>query len=747
MKAQLLIGTQLLLVLVFGTSGSVWAQDSLLEEVTVTAQKREQSIQDVGIAVTAFTGDQIDKLGFTNSTDIVGMTPGVQIYGTTGDSAFSFAVRGVVQTDFADHQESPNAVYVDEVYKSQTSTVGFSLFDIERVEVLRGPQGTIFGRNATGGLVHFITRKPSEVFDSYIKAGVGSFDSYRFEGAVGGGLSDNISARISAVYDEKGTFLKNRVGPDGGDSEKWAVRGQLLFGLGDNADLLISASHGEMEVGTPQFYQAEGARLDPVTFLSVANNGADLLGYQDTDGDPFAGDWDAIGGWRTEASNVTATLNWAIGEMSLVSISNFSNVEKSFTGDTDGGAAALRPLDGEVFLPDGSFVPGRAQFGNDADVDQFSQEIRLSGDWDSGRWIVGAYYLKIEGDYNARVGFSFAGPDAGILIGPNAIFSTETDSRAIFGQAEFDLSDAFTLITGLRYTQDEVSIDYANNIIITVPPTYTHSGPRIPIAPNGAFTDTIDDNLPTAKLELDWTPNEDLLIYGSWNLGAKGGGFNAATSGAPVPTFEPEELIAYELGFKYSSPEGWGRINGAVFYYDYKDAQAFQIIGGVDQIVFNADSTIKGAELEAVFSPAERWDILLSISYVDAILEDVIAGALIVDRRPPGVPEWSGSALVRYSFPAFSGTIALQGELTSQSGSFLAVDNAPAMYNPSYTTGNIRASYTSGNENWILTAALENVWDEEYKAQGFDLGGLTGSTNFLFGPPQWFTLTLQYFWD
>jgi len=510
---------------------------------------------------------------------------------------------------------------------------------------------------------------------------------------------------------------------------------------------LVKGTHGEMDVGTPQFYQAEGATLDPVTFLSVPNNGTDYLGYQDTDGDPFAGDWDALGGWGTEASSLTATLNWDLGGMSLVSITDFSTVEKDFTGDTDGGAAALRPLDGTVFLPDDSFVPGRAQFANDADVDQFSQEIRLSGEWDSGRWIVGAYYLNIDGDYDGRVGFSFAGPDAGFLVGPNATFTNETTSKAIFGQAEFDLSEAFTLITGYRYTQDEVEIDYINNIAMTFPPEYTHSGPRNVIAPNGGFSDSIDDNLNTAKVELDWTPNEDWLVYTSWNLGAKGGGFNAAVSGAPVPTFDPEELNAFEVGFKYSSPEGWGRINGAIYYYDYADAQTFQLIGGVDQIVFNADSTIQGAELEAAFSPAERWDILLGVSYTDAELEDVIAGALVTNRRPPGVPETTGSAMVRYAFPALDGTVALQGEVRYQSDSFLAVDNAPSMLNDSYTVANLRASYTSGDERWTVTAIVENVTDEEYKSQGFDLGGLTGSTNFLYGPPRWYTVTAQYYWD
>ena len=198
---------------------------------------------------------------------------------------------------------------------------------------------------------------------------------------------------------------------------------------------------------------------------------------------------------------------------------------------------------------------------------------------------------------------------------------------------------------------------------------------------------------------------------------------------------------------RVTSPDGWGRINGATYYYDYADAQTFQLIAGVNQIVFNADSTIWGAELEGTFYLAERWDILLGVAYTDAELEDVQAGALVTDRRPPGVPETTGSAMLRYSFPALDGTIALQGEASYQSDSFLSVDNAPAMRNGSYSKGNLRASYTSGDDSWIVTASVENVTDEEYKTQGFDLGGLTGSANFLYGPPRWYNLTAQYFWN
>lgn len=171
---------------------------AVLEEITVTAQKREESIQDVGIAITAFTGDQLSQLGWTNAQQVTAMAPGVQTIQPNGEANYSVAIRGVVANDFATNVESPVALYIDEVYISQMSGAGFMLYDMERVEILRGPQGTLFGRNATGGLVHFITNKPTKELDGYVMGTVGDYDQYGVEGAVGGG-NDWVSARFSGL--------------------------------------------------------------------------------------------------------------------------------------------------------------------------------------------------------------------------------------------------------------------------------------------------------------------------------------------------------------------------------------------------------------------------------------------------------------------------------------------------------------------------------------------------------------------
>ena len=182
----------------------------VFEEISVVAQKREQSVQDVGIAITALSGEQLDALGFDNAQQVTAMAPGVQTVQPNGEANYSVGIRGVTNSDFTTNVESPVALYVDEVYISQMSGAGFSLFDLERVEILRGPQGTLFGRNATGGLVHYITRKPTQELDAYAKITFGDYNQKKFEGAIGTGLTDNLSTRVSVNINKADGYITNR---------------------------------------------------------------------------------------------------------------------------------------------------------------------------------------------------------------------------------------------------------------------------------------------------------------------------------------------------------------------------------------------------------------------------------------------------------------------------------------------------------------------------------------------------------
>ena len=255
-------------------SFEVAAQSGLLEEVIVTAQKREESIQDVGIAITAFSGEQLEAFGFTQSTEISAFTPGVHISGNNGGSTQQFTIRGSTQNDFADIAEGPNAVYLDEAYMAIGQSQLFASFDIDRVEILKGPQGTLFGRNATGGLVHYISRKPTAEPEAYVDVTYGRFDQVRTEAALGGGITENVMGRVAVLYNRHDPIIENVFTPadvpadplgfrtlqgsPAGQDDIWkddqvAVRGQLLFDFNEDVDFLIKGQYANQQLTSGQY--------------------------------------------------------------------------------------------------------------------------------------------------------------------------------------------------------------------------------------------------------------------------------------------------------------------------------------------------------------------------------------------------------------------------------------------------------------------------------------------------------------
>ena len=223
----------------------------MLEEVTVTAQKREQSVQDVGIAVSAYTGKQIQQLGYSSAQEVTGLAPGVSTIQPNGPSNFAIGIRGVAQNDFVTNQESPVSIYVDDVYLSQMSSAGFQLFDLDRVEILRGPQGTLYGRNATGGLAHYISKKPTDEFSGYAEATGGYYGQAKFQGAVGGPVTDKVRARVAIAGNRDDGYVNNRLlNDDIGNNNDYASRGQLLFLPTDDTELLVNVRGSLQQVRT-----------------------------------------------------------------------------------------------------------------------------------------------------------------------------------------------------------------------------------------------------------------------------------------------------------------------------------------------------------------------------------------------------------------------------------------------------------------------------------------------------------------
>jgi len=752
-------------------STSAWAQSTVLEEITVTAQKREQLANDVGIAITAFSGAQMNALGFETSTELIAYTPGVSLAGDIGGQRAIFNIRGVVQNDYADLAEAPVAVYVDGGYLASTQAQTFALYDIERVEILKGPQGTLFGRNATGGLVNTITVKPSEEVDGYVLGTFASFDQYRLEAAIGGPFSDNIRGRISLMTNQQGEIYTNVYSgqdfqgtpgtPGGGQNtyndDTMALRGQLDFDLGDRGNLLFIAnwadttkSEGPYQVtSTTEVRRANGEPIDVILSANdplncdIIQDGACIDGNGDGSptrpvvGGDFWGNTDPDGNGplvdkdfaftdqnRIESVGLLAELNYEFGNVLFTSVTDFKNFKREIGLDSDQTARAA------------------LIFQSLGDTDQFSQEFRLSGASDRLTWVAGLYYLTIDTDFTQGLAESAAGDDDFGLLGveANTITKLETQSTSVFGQVDFALTDRLTLVGGLRVTQENKDFNGTVDFFL-------NNDDRRIETDNFLFsieqlTSTNDETLWSGKVQLEFSPNEDSLYYVGINRGVKAGSFSAPLFGGFAP-YDEEILTSYEVGGKLTLGGGRAQLNASIYYYDYKDYQSFSFRNNTSSVT-NEDATYTGFEVELFANPTDKLDVQLGVSYIDAKVEGLqVASDIFRDTTPPFTPEWQLSGLVRYNWDSFGGNLAAQVSGSWQSEFFFSASNFTAHRFDSSATADARVIWSDGEDQWNFIAFVDNFTDERNSIIGFDVSAFYGTSQESFTKPITYGLTVR----
>lgn len=680
------------------------------------------------------------------------LAAGVATLQPNGEANYAIGIRGVANNDFTSNVESPVAIYVDETYISQMSGAGFLLFDVDRVEILRGPQGTLFGRNATGGLVHYITVKPTtEEVEGYGSLTYGSFQRVKAQGAVNVPLSDAVSARLSLATHQGGGYAENRLDPDNdlNNANETAGRLQVRFQPNDDFDLLLNGRFGRQDIRTG-FFEYASAILPTGDYTPGAPN-PDLGGYVDLDGDVYAGDYDFTGGNETKTWGLTGRFDWNIGSAELTSISDYQSVKRDYIEDSD--ASPVNYFN--FFLT--------------TDARQFSQELRLAGELEKFNWVLGFYYLDIDiNDSNgAKATELFAALFGDVSVaGFNGVrnpYTLDTKSWSLFGQFDYALTSSLTFTGGMRFISEEKDYQY-NNFISLFPEDIT-SGLDPDIVDIADAVTPYDsgrkDTNFAARVQVNWTPEDGVLAYASWNRGVKSGGFNAPL----LPTaifvtdeflnYAPERLDAYEVGTKLDFAGGKGRLNASAYYYDYQNCQAFSILG-LDTFTLNADCVTKGFEVELQGSPTNGLDLHLGVGFVDAKVRDIpgvtidavtplgTLPALIPggEQRPVQTPKWNLNGLVRYEFPIGHGNIALQADGAYRSEHFFALTNFNAVRENGYFLGNLSATWILPDEAWSVRAFVQNVTDEEYLVQTFDLsgslsnGGLFGLVEQYYGRPR-----------
>ena len=708
---------------------TAWAQEvaeesgDKLAEIIVTAQKREQNLQDVGTSVTAFDGAALQQLGLKNVTDITGQVPGLQ-YNQYGATVTIYNLRGVSQNDFSDHQEAPVAVYSDDAYIASTGALAGALFDLQRVEVLRGPQGTLFGRNATGGLIQYVSAAPTDHPEGYMQITGGNFGTVQSEGAISGPLTDDLSARLSFSTADHNGYITNRVGPDVNDQKQYAARLQFRWKFGDNNEvrLKLHAINNDHEVAGNYSWSAATPDATGRGVFAPPNT-PDLGGYVNTSTSPFNQAEDREGLFNRTVWGANAHVTWHLpGDVTLVSVTDYLKMQKRYGEDSDVSPNFLFNYDtGQHYQ-------------------QFSEELRLNGAVGGLRWITGLYYLN----YFTR-NFEYTHLPTfinGIPYGDGiANLALNTSSPSVFGQIEYDFSEHFTGILGARYTSDDKTYQYDYTCVVC-PQTLSYSPANNPAASKNF-------SIPTGKVELDYKPVKDVLVYGSVNRGAKGGGWSAPSSGAVDPAALPyaqEKLTSYEVGFKSTFLDGAARLNGAVFYYDYRDYQGF-FLDVATQVVENINAKVKGGELEFAVVPMHGLNLQLGVSHLETAAYNVPtpAGDQFTTYLPQA-PHWSVNAVAHYQWPLLGGQMSVEADAKWNGAQYLELVNNPDDLEKAYILTNARVGFMTGDGKWNFTAYVNNLADRYYRIYNLDLSGFLGIDQNVYGPPRTFGATFRYQW-
>lgn len=703
----------------------------VLEEVLVTANKREQSLQDVNVAMTAFTGEDLRDYGWSDVTQVANQTPNLDIKYAWGNSIPIYTIRGVGMNSFQASDTPSVGLFIDEVFQTSLVSMGTQLFDMERVEVLKGPQGALFGRNTNGGAVNYLSRKPGEEAGGFVRADYGRFDRFELEAAYGGAITETLQARAAVYSVQQGDgFVYDRVSDsDYGEVDIFAGRVQLSWQPTDTFDANLKL-YGSRDRSQPSVFQhigfwsrdfqagVQGANQYCSSFASggVPNPGecVDVLGYSDTDGDSFAGDYtnrtdtpiNAGMELENDSYGATLTMNLDLDGFSVTSITNFQQYDRVQPKESDANPLLFVDL---VF---------------NSDVSQISQELRFTSTADGPfTWIAGVILSSDEvSESPPRTIY------ADDFLGLRAFvdYTQERESWSAYAQGDWRFNEQWSLSVGARWIDE--SLDFESEVAFLLPPDFDFDTRltlvNIP-APDFGVDGKLDSQEPTWRVALDYTPNSDLLVYGAVSRGFKGGGFNAGLITNPrlALPYDPEQITAYELGFKSQWLQRRVTLNGAVFYYDYSGLQAATpqfdpVVGSPLNFLTNLeDATITGAELELDWAVTEALRVQAGLGYIDSENRDPGANFDgIFGNAPrvlPNAPEFNFNAAVTYDLRLSSGSrVRFFGDYVWQDSHYKEIVNNLEVDAQFLLNG--RVTWFSPDERYSVALFGRNLTDEVF---------------------------------
>lgn len=706
----------------------------IIERITVTAQKRSEDVQKVPIAITALEGDSLNKMGIIGVADLSTHIPSMRFATNPTGGEYAVTLRGIGSQNVTSGGDSPVAYNVDGVYQGRTTAVDPEFFDIDRVEVLRGPQGTLYGRNSVGGSINVITKHPTDEFEAYGDVMAGNYDAWTFRGLVGGNLIDNgsgfqLNGRLTGVRAMHEPYQENTATNPGHTEESDGqdfdmLRGQLGFEFGENGSLLLAAYmlSNDNPVATklawgtaplPAQARFVGQVYDPDPRKSQA-------GFPDT--------------YNSKNKGFSATLEWDFDFATFTSVSAYTDGKWAGTNDADSSVLDIAHED----------------YWNMSSK-QYSEEIRLaSNDEDSAfKWIAGFFYFS----ESVGQGFQFRDTGLNAPVGTGFIFTNggdiDTTSWAPFGQVDFDLGKTsmeipLTITVGLRYTHDEKDID---DFLIYEIPDFAFVLAQDKVVSN-SWSQT------TGKVGLAYQFNDDVMAYANISRGYLAGG---ELVGNFPGVYDPETVTNYEVGLKTQFADNMVQLNLAAFKTKIKDMQVFvQDIAG--SRVDNAGRAhVNGFEAEALAFPVENLRVNLGVSLMEAEYDEYFTinnrfaaaapGCDIITRicdfagnRLVQTPEWTVSLGAEYDIETELGTFTPRADIFFSGDLYFLSANSPFDRQDAYTLTNLHLVWNSPDEKWTADLFVNNASDEDIISgdglQSNSIGLGYGIDNYTYMPPR-----------
>ncbi|MCW6529057.1 TonB-dependent receptor [Sphingomonas sp. MMSM20] len=689
--------------------------DNAIGDILVTARKRSERLQDTPISISAETAESMARKGIANIADIARQTPGLQ-YGDFGDMKLSpTSLRGVTGSSGSAGADPAIGYYVDEIYQAQGPGADLDLYDIARVEVLRGPQGTLFGRNTIGGVISITTERPSDTFAASVTADIGNYDARRIGASISGPIVPGaIAGKLAFVKDQRGGFERNVwLNRDVNNHDSWALRGQLLFDLGTTTSLLLTGSYRAADQEQLVF-ETRRYNLDADLPKALVALGLPL------NTDPFDRKVysDSPNKERLRAWDVAATFKTRIGDVGVTNVAAYHWHDYFSRADTD-----RSPL---KMLYDGD--PER--------VWRWSEELRFDLSTGPIDWLAGLYYFRQKSrnqsfvEIGADLAANLGAPElAGFRSGSNG--ELDTTSKAAFLSATWKIAPRLDLTLGGRYTRDEKTIHYVQVDAIDL------LGGNTDVRASGAWSQFT----PNANLRFRITPT--VMAYATASKGFKSGGFNDALGSADGIAFGPESLWNYELGLKTESFNRRLVINAALYYMKWDKIQLSEDNPATpvyDPIILNGGRAhSKGIEVEMTARPTDRLTLGGNVSLQDAKYENGHLPTGEPLNHIPYAPGYTGGANAEYRLPVAQwGTLAFYGEYLLRGRTYLTNDADPDGVVHPYGLLNLRLSLQSPDERWRVTLWAKNLTNRIYEERVFDLSGQTliGQKFIILGDPR-----------